>query len=46
MAGGKGYDEFYKGRSPDNLKPNVCHLKYDENALTNLTTQWRPIQDA
>ena len=43
MAGGKGYEQFYK-KLPDPLK-NVLRPDYDEEALTNFTTQMATFQD-
>lgn len=43
MAGGKGYKPFYD-KLPDPLK-NVLRPDYDEEALTNFTTQMSTIQD-
>ena len=43
MAGGKGYKPFYD-KLPDPLK-NVLRPDYDEEALTNFTTQMATFQD-
>ena len=43
MAGGKGYEDFYKGLH-DNLKP-MLPPKYDENALTNFTETMATTQE-
>jgi len=43
MAGGKGYKPFYD-KLPDPLK-NVLRPDYDEDALTNFTTQMATFQD-
>jgi len=43
MAGGKGYDEFYKSL-PKDLQP-ILGPKYNEEALTNFVTQMATVQD-
>ena len=43
MAGGKGYKQWYE-KLPDPLK-NVLRPDYDEEALTNFTTQMATFQD-
>lgn len=43
MAGGKGYKQWYE-KLPDPLK-NVLRPEYDEEALTNFTTQMATFQD-
>ena len=43
MAGGKGYDQFYK-KLPPQLQA-VLDPNYSEEALTNFTTQMSTIQD-
>ena len=43
MAGGKGYDKFYAGLH-DNLK-SILKPDYDEEALTNFTTQMATVQE-
>jgi hypothetical protein len=43
MAGGKGYDSFYK-KLPPQLQ-SILDPNYNEDALTNFTTQMSTIQD-
>jgi hypothetical protein len=43
MAGGKGYDSFYK-KLPPQLQ-SILDPNYNEEALTNFTTQMSTIQD-
>ena len=43
MNKGKGYDNFYKS-TPDELKPYLSP-NYDEDMLTNFTTQMATVQD-
>jgi hypothetical protein len=43
MAGGKGYDSFYK-KLPTQLQ-SILDPNYNEEALTNFTTQMSTIQD-
>jgi len=43
MAKGKGYDQFYK-KLPDELR-TILPDQFDEDALTNFTTQMATIQD-